>query len=166
MNMTMRATSLVLTILAIALICFDPKAIGSAAQPQSQQPRAGCHWIGSSACGGDDHGQCKPHEKYCGAQCNDGTTYNVCVEDDYCASVNKGRANIAGAWSGGYVFRQLGDSLSVTGGSAGPGNGAFVSAYQIRITWPQAHAAYIGTVSELNGVARRISWNNNTTWSR
>jgi hypothetical protein len=118
------------------VLCFGAlmatiTAGGALAQDQ------GCQFTGNSACGGDDSGQCAPHERFYSEKCSNGSIQNKCFVDDYCAKVNKGRSSLAGrAWSGGYVFQQHGDALYVTGGNAGAGSGQFVSDVLIQITWP------------------------------
>jgi hypothetical protein len=117
---------------------------------------AGCQFTGNSACGGDDRGQCAPHERFYSEKCSNGSIQNKCFVDNYCASVNKGRINIAGSWQGN-VFRQLGDSLSVTYPGKSVGNGQFIGPYTITITWPGV-PAYRGTISVQNGRAYLITW--------
>ena len=152
----------------------------SGAGVESQQrgwppPMPGCHYTGSSACGGTDRGQCAPHQRFLSQQCEDnGQVINACAADTSCESTNKGRANLTGAWSGGYSFAQSGDSLNVTGGQAGPGSGRFIGPYQIQITWPQTHVTLIAQVNvpkantpaNINNRADRLNWNNNTVWTR
>src|SRR6266849_10984203 len=123
---------------------------------QAQDP--GCQFTGNSACGGDNRGQCAPHERLYAEQCSSGPAQSKCFVDNYCASINRGRVNIGGRpWSGGYIFRQLGDSLTVTGGSAGPGSGRFIGPYLISITW-NGTPAYTGTISVQNNIANQIQW--------
>jgi len=58
-------------------------------------------FTGNSACGGDNRVQCAPHERLYSEQCSSGPAQIKCFVDNYCASINKGRTNIAGqAWSG------------------------------------------------------------------
>ena len=148
----------------IALVVFCTAAF--MATLQAQDP--GCQFTGNSACGGDSRGQCAPHERLYAEQCSTGPAQSKCFADSYCASINRGRINIAGhEWSGGYSFRQLGDSLAVTGGSAGPGSGRFIGPYVISITWNGA-SAYTGRISVQNNVANRIQWDRPPldTWTR
>ena len=133
---------------------------------QAQDP--GCHFTGNSACGGDSRVPCAPHERLYAEQCLNGPAQSKCFVDNYCASINRGRVNIGGqAWSGGYSFKQLGDSLTVTGGSAGPGSGRFIGPYTISISWSGA-SAYTGRISVQNNVANRIQWDRPPlgTWTR
>ena len=128
----------------------------------------GCSFIGNSACGGDDHGQCKPQERFYSERCGNGQVINKCFADDYCARTTIGRFNIAvgGGWSGGYIFRQLGDALTVTGGVHGPGNGSFIRADLISITWPQAHATITAAVRGPADRPNLLQWSNGTSWTR
>jgi hypothetical protein len=133
---------------------------------QAQDP--GCQFTGNSACGGDNRVQCAPHERLYAEQCTNGPAQTKCFVDNYCASLNRGRINVGGrAWSGGYSFKQSGDSLTVTGGSAGPGYGRFIGPYVISITWNGA-AAYTGRISVQDNVANRIQWDRPplNTWTR
>ncbi len=133
---------------------------------QAQDP--GCHFTGNSACGGDNRVQCAPHERLYAEQCLNGPSQSKCFVDNYCASINKGRVNLGGQpWSGGYSFKQQGDSLTVTGGSVGTGNGRFIGPYSISITWSGA-SAYTGRISVQNNVANRIQWDRPPlgTWTR
>jgi hypothetical protein len=131
--------------------------LGSAQDP-------GCTFTGNSACGGTDRGQCAPHERFYSEQCAGGAVRNKCFVDNYCASVNKGRINIGGAWRGGaYIIRQLGDTLNITGGSAGPATGQFVGPYTIKVAWGAAQ--FTGVVAT-NG--SQITWDHpaNNFWRR
>ena len=133
---------------------------------RAQDP--GCQFTGNSACGGDNREPCAPHERLYAEQCSNGPAQSKCFEDKYCASINRGRTNLAGqAWSGGYAFKQSADSLTVTGGSAGTGYGRFIGPYKISITW-NGTGTYTGTVSLQNGLAKRIQWDRPPlgTWTR
>ena len=133
---------------------------------KAQDP--GCQFTGNSACGGDNRGQCAPHERFYAEQCTNGPAQTKCFGDSYCASINKGRTNIGGrAWPGGYTFRQLGDSLTVTGGSAGQGTGRFIGPYMISVTW-SGSPSYTGRISVENSVANKIQWDRPPlgTWTR
>jgi hypothetical protein len=133
---------------------------------RAQDP--GCQFTGNSACGGDNRVQCAPHERLYSEQCSSGPAQIKCFVDSYCASINKGRTNIAGqAWSGGYSFKQSGDSLTVTGGTAGPGSGRFIGPLVISISWGGG-SAYTGRISLQNNVANRIQWDRPPlgTWTR
>lgn len=148
----------------MALVVFCTVAF--VATLQAQDP--GCQFTGNSACGGDSRVQCAPHERLYAEQCSNGPAQSKCFVDNYCASINRGRTNIAGqAWSGGYSFKQLGDSLTVTGGSAGPGRGRFIGPYVISISWGGGSAC-TGRISLQNNVANRIQWDRPPlgTWTR
>lgn len=139
------------------------------ATPRADTQDAGCQFTGNSACGGDDHGQCAPHERFYSERCSNGSVQNKCFVESYCASVSKGRVNITGAWNGGaYQIMQHGDSLSITGGAAGPAQGTFTPR-TINVTWPQAHATYNGVIGGSGPHdARRIQWDHpaNNIWHR
>ena len=148
----------------IALVIVYTVAL--VASVQAQDP--GCQFTGNSACGGDSRVQCAPHERLYAEQCSNGPAQSKCFIDHYCASINRGRTNIGGQmWSGGYSFRQNGDSLTVTGGSLGPGTGRFIGPYVISITW-SGTSAYTGRISLQNNVANRIQWDRPPlgTWTR
>jgi hypothetical protein len=136
---------------------------------QMSSQDSGCTFTGHSACGGDDHGQCAPHQRYFSEKCANGATYNKCLVDDYCANTSKGRFHIGGGWRGGaYQILQRGDSFSISGGAAGPATGSFTGANTIVVTWPQAHATFNGVISG-NGVeATLIRWDHpaNNVWNR
>ena len=130
----------------------------AAMQAAAQDP--GCQFIGNTSCGGDDHNQSAPHERFYAEQCSNGTVQHRCFAENQCAAVNKGRVNIAvgPAWTGGYVFRQAGDSLWVRGTTEGEGTGVFTGPFTIEITW-KGGQAYSGTVRVKDGRAYRIEWN-------
>jgi hypothetical protein len=133
---------------------------------RAQDP--GCQFTGNSACGGDNRVQCAPHERLYSEQCSSGSAQIKCFVESYCASINKGRTNIAGqAWSGGYSFKQSGDSLTVTGGTAGPGSGRFIGPLVISISWGGG-SSFTGRISLQNNVPNRIQWDRPPlgTWTR
>jgi hypothetical protein len=149
----------------IALVTFCTVAVFMATL-QAQDP--GCQFTGNSACGGDSRVQCAPHERLYTEQCSIGPVQIKCFADNYCASTNKGRINIAGrTWSGGYCFKQLGDALTVTGGSAGPGTGRFIGPYLISVSWGGG-SSYTGRIMVQNNVATQIQWDRPPlgTWTR
>ena len=149
----------------IGLVTFCTVAVFMATL-QAQDP--GCQFTGNSACGGDSRVQCAPHERLYTEQCLSGSAQIKCFADNYCASINKGRINIAGRiWSGGYSFKQLGDALTVTGGSAGPGTGRFIGPYLIRVSWGGG-SSYTGRIMVQNNVATQIQWDRPPlgTWTR
>jgi hypothetical protein len=118
----------------------------------------GCTFIGNSACGGDDHGQCAPQERFYSERCSNGSVQNRCFADTYCASVTKGRTNLTGTWGGGYTIMQHADSLYITGGGSGPATGSFTGPYTIIVTWAQVRATYRGTTSPASRVGTVIQW--------
>ena len=147
----------------IALLTFCTTAF-FVTSLRAQDP--GCQFTGNSACGGDNRGQCAPHERFYAEQCTNGPAQTKCFADKYCTSINKGRVNIAGAaWLGGYTFKQLGDSLTVTGGTAGQGSGRFIGPYTISISWGGT-SAYTGTIKVENDVAKQIQWDRPIPWDR
>jgi hypothetical protein len=122
-------------------------------------PSPGCHYIGNSACGGDDRQQCAPQERHLSQQCDNGRVINSCGVDGYCAKTNKGRVSISGPWRGGqYQIHQTGDTFTISGGGAGPANGHFTGGNVIVVTWPQAHATYTGAISGTGTHGTRIQW--------
>jgi hypothetical protein len=128
----------------------------------------GCTFTGNSACGGDDHGQCAPQERFYSESCPNGVQ-NRCFVDNYCASTSKGRTNLTGRWAGGaYNIMQHGDSLYITGGAAGPANGSFIGPYTISVIWPQAHASYTGAIGPQSRIGTQIHWDHppNNIWTR
>ncbi len=149
----------------IVLIAFCI-AVAFTAVMQAQDP--GCQFTGNSACGGDNRQQCAPHERLFTEQCSNGTAQSKCSADNYCTSINRGRINIGGrAWSGGYSFKQQGDSLTVSGGSGGTGSGRFIGPFLISISW-SGTPAYTGRISVRNNVASEIQWDRPPlgTWTR
>jgi len=123
----------------------------------------GCQEFGHSACGGSDRDKCPPNQRFISERCSGGAVRNRCSIDEYCARTTKGRVNIDGKWITGvapYQINQSADSIYITGGAAGPANGAFISANQISVTWPQAKATFIGTVSfnPQGNIGTRIDW--------
>lgn len=126
-------------------------------------------FIGNSACGGDQRGQCVPNERYYSERCSNGTIVNKCFVDDYCASVTKGRTNLTGTtWAQHrYSILQHGDSLYITGGGAGPANGTFIGPFTISVTWPQVHMTYTGVIVPAR-FGRTITWDHppHNVWVR
>ncbi len=151
-------------------VCCIPLLLSSA---QSQDgwppPNNSCHYIGNSACGGDDHGQCAPHERFMSQKCDNGQVINDCRVDTYCEKTSKGRFRIGGGWQrGAYQILQRGDTFSITGGAAGPANGSFTGSNTIVVTWPQAHATFTGVLSGNGVFATRIQWDHpaGNAWGR
>jgi hypothetical protein len=113
---------------------------------KAQDPN--CNFAGNSACGGTDQGQCTPDERFYTENCSNGAVIHKCFVDNFCASVTKGRVNIRGGWQGGqYNIRQLGDSLTITGGRSGTATGQFIGPNQIAVRWPVANGAYTATIT-------------------
>jgi hypothetical protein len=165
--MDRRVFLLIGAVSAIAL--FSTKLQIATAQEGWPPPSPGCHYIGNSACGGDDHGQCAPQERFFSQQCNDGRVINACGVDTHCKSTSRGRFHIGGGWRNGtYQIHQTGDTFTISGGSAGPANGSFVGANTITVTWPQAHATFQGVVSGNGTEANLIRWDHppNNVWGR
>ena len=166
-----RAILLVLIFsMGLAMVLVPASESARRGQQGWPPPNPGCHYIGHSACGGDDHGQCAAQERHMSQQCDNGQVINGCRTDDYCAKTSKGRVNISGTWAGGrYQIQQHGDSLYITGGGSGPANGAFTGPRAINITWPQTHMTYNASING-NGPhdATRITWDHppNNIWNR
>jgi hypothetical protein len=125
---------------------------------RAQDP--GCTFFGNSACGGDDHGQCAPHERFYSERCENGAVRNKCFVDDYCASVTKGRVNIAGSWiHGSYSIRQSGDTFTITGGGAGPATGQFTGPNTIYVKWAPEPPYSATVAADNNNRGIQINWN-------
>jgi len=153
------------TILA-ALLSF----IALAMHGQDKPAAPGCHYFGHSPCGGTDKAICAPQQRYFSQQCQNGQVNNSCVDDNYCASTSKGRVVIWGFWKSNiYKIDQHGDTLYITGGSAGAGSGSFTGPMTIEVTWP-GNLKYKGTIS-LNPqthVPNTITWDHpaGNVWTR
>jgi len=122
-------------------------------------PSPHCHYIGNSACGDQAH-SCAPQERYLSQKCDDGRVIDACGKDDYCASVNKGRVWVGGAWSGGYVITQNQDTLSCDG-PFGHATGQFTGPYSFVMRWKTAT-----WTAQYNTQDHKLYWNNNTSWHR
>jgi hypothetical protein len=143
----MKRVALLVVVVSAVLSFLFVRGTVKAGQNGWPPPNPGCHYIGNSACGGDDKGQCTPQERFMSQQCNNGQTIHDCRADDYCGKTSKGRVNITGVWQGGgYQILQHGDSFSIIGGAAGPAQGAFTGPRTITVTWPQAHATFNGVI--------------------
>jgi hypothetical protein len=155
----MKRVALLLVMISLGFSLSFEQTTNSAPQNGWPPPNPSCHYIGNSACGGDDHGQCAPHQRFLSQRCDDGRVINACGVDDHCASTNKGRFHIGGSWRGGsYQIAQHGDTFSITGGNAGTASGSFINTNIIFVTWPGA-PAFKGTIVNANGVeATKIVW--------
>jgi hypothetical protein len=133
--------------------------ISSTPITEAQDP--GCNFIGHSACGGTDAGQCISDERFYTEQCSNGQVNHKCFIDDHCAQTSKGRVYIGGTWQQGQdVIHQQGDNFTITGGSFGTATGHFTGPNTIDAAWPVANGAFSATVaSDANRRGTQINWN-------
>lgn len=137
----------------------------------AQNPDPGCQLTGSSACGGDDRGQCKPQERFSSETCS-GKVVNKCLADNFCASITKGRYNISGTWRSTLgnilvAITQHADSLTVTGGTFHSVPGEFVGPATIQLS--ANNTTYVGTITAVDPKTQApntIKWNNAVIWRR
>ncbi len=166
-NMRILYTCFASSLCVATLFVYSPTML-------AQQPDPGCELIGSSACGGDDHGQCKPQERFYSERCSGGRVVNKCMVDPHCASVTKGRFNIAGTWTTGrpgsdkVTIRQLADSLTINGSSFVQTPAEFIGPQTIQFREKNGSLT-TGTIVSVypnTQTPNRINWSNGVFWQR
>src|SRR6202011_1765605 len=68
-KLPMKRVAVLIVVVSVGLSLMFVRGTVIAGQDGWPPPNPGCHYTGNSACGGDDHGQCAPQERFMSQQC-------------------------------------------------------------------------------------------------